>query len=470
MYAPIASTSGKGNKQVIKVDKFGRPLETKAKSNELKRYYRMEEPAAVVEDEENDVEDDESDDEIDELEATPASTFIDRARGAGGEESSEEEADDSDSGSEGSVTLAPATLRRRRTSPSRSPSIDLSESGYPLASGSELDQDDSEDDGPTVDPTKRIAVVNMDWDHIRASDLFRVLASSLSATALPAPAAPKISKNINKKFDADGEEVGPYKPPSRLNLAQGRLLSVKIYPSKFGTERMEREAREGPPAAVFSGRGGARASDEEEEDDTTTMKRKSKKSRKQREESEDEEVTEKDIIREQVENGDGEEYDGEALRQYQLERLRCVTRSLLVVFNFAHDVLRATDTTMLSLLSILFQPHLTYMVKLMVPNSSGLRTCLIYSKSILLFVSLFLLMFTFHRFVPVETSFEEDPIHDEATESTIAAAGPDYQGVEFVTDVRPRFFLPLSFCHSSPLIISSSTGLASFESQAHMGR
>lgn len=42
---------------------------------------------------------------------------------------------------------------------------------------------------------------------------------------------------------------------------------------------------------------------------------------------------------------------------------------------------------------------------------------------------------SWHRFVPDETSFEGDPVHDEATESTIAAAGPDYQGLEFVTDV-----------------------------------
>lgn len=39
-------------------------------------------------------------------------------------------------------------------------------------------------------------------------------------------------------------------------------------------------------------------------------------------------------------------------------------------------------------------------------------------------------------FVPDDTSFEEDIIHEEATESTVAAVGPAYQGVEFVTDVR----------------------------------
>lgn len=39
------------------------------------------------------------------------------------------------------------------------------------------------------------------------------------------------------------------------------------------------------------------------------------------------------------------------------------------------------------------------------------------------------------RYVPDDTSFEDDPINDEATEATVAAAGAAYQGVEFVTDV-----------------------------------
>lgn len=308
------------------MDKYGRPLETTAKSNELKRYYRLEEAAAEAapaevdldEDEEEAEEEDEEEDELTLDEPVAADKFIDRARGGGADESSEEDSDDSDS--EGSVTLASASvMRRKRASPSRSPSIDLSESGMPEM------QEDS-DDEPEVEPTKRVAVVNMDWDHLRALDLYRVLASSLSATALPAPAAPRPSKNINKKFDADGEEIGPYKAPSRLNLAQGRLLSLKIYPSSFGRERMEKEAIEGPPRAVFaSGRG----SDGEGDSDTAATKKKrrskSRKSRKQQEsesESDDDEVTERDLIREQLADGDGEDYDGEALRKYQLERLR----------------------------------------------------------------------------------------------------------------------------------------------------
>lgn len=284
----------------------------------------MEEPEVKV-DQVEEGEDGDEDDDKDEGDVVPEQNLLDLARGIGGEESSDEESD-SDSDAEGPVALAPTSTLRRGASPSRSPSIDLSESGNPF----DLGENDS-DDEPTVDATKRIAVVNMDWDHLRATDLYRVLASSLSATALAIPAPPRPSKNPNKKFDDQGEEIGPYKPASRLNLAQGRLLSLRIYPSKFGTERMEQETREGPPIAVFA-RGAAGNGDSDDEEDTSKLKKRksSKKSRRQRDDSEDEEITEKDIIREQLEEG-AENYDGEALRRYQLERLRLASLALLLV-------------------------------------------------------------------------------------------------------------------------------------------
>jgi hypothetical protein len=248
----------------------------------------------------------------------PEKSFLDMARGEGLMESSDEEGAGTDSSDdEGSVTLAPAMLRRRH--PSRSPSIDLSETEAVFANESDIDQDEeSEEEG--IDATTRLAVVNMDWDHIRAADLYRVLASSLSATAIPA-AKPKPSKTGITKFDADGNEIDDsYKPASRLTIAKGRLLHLRIYPSSFGAERMEREAREGPPTEVFAA-GGLGDSDEEDEG-TMVMGRKKKSSRrKRREEDSDDEITEKDIIRDQLEEG-GEDYDGEALRRYQLERLR----------------------------------------------------------------------------------------------------------------------------------------------------
>lgn len=304
-----------------KVDKYGRPLEAAAKTNELKRYYRMEEDAGAEADSKEEIEEesDLEDSEQDEEEPAEVKSFLDLARGEGLAESSDEEEKsglESDSDSDGSVTLAPATLRRRR-SPSRSASIDLSETGDVVDSGSELDLEEG-DEEPEVEATKRIALVNMDWDHLRAVDLYRVLASSLSATAVAPPTAPKPSKSSNKKFDAEGTEIGLYQAPARVTLAQGRLLSVKIYPSSFGRERMEREEREGPPKEVFN----ARISDGEDDESVMKMGRKKKSRKSKKVESDDEEITEKDILREQVEDGGEEDYDGEALRKYQLERLR----------------------------------------------------------------------------------------------------------------------------------------------------
>lgn len=342
-FPAVPESSGKKGAAGNKVDKYGRPLEKDSTGNDLKRYYRIEspEPGAVEgegQDEESgeDSGEEESEQEDDDDATATGKAFVDFARGEGGVESSDEEganphgSDSDDSDSEGSVTLGPATLRRPAR---RSPSIDLSETELPPTFGDDSDAESIADSNASDDatPSRRLAVVNMDWDHLRAVDLYRVLASSLSLTA---PAAPAPSKAHQKKFDDSGEEVGPYKPPSRLVLAKGRLLNLRIYPSMFGRERMEREAREGPPTDVFA----AAIANEEASDDGETMvlgrakpkpkqrrgKGKKKRAGDESESESDEEITEKDIVREQVEDG-AEDYDGEALRRYQLERLRCVS-------------------------------------------------------------------------------------------------------------------------------------------------
>ena len=70
-------------------------------------------------------------------------------------------------------------------------------------------------DIPMGEPTRRIAVLHLDWDHIEAQDLF-VLLSSFK--------------------------------PSPLSS----ILSVKVYISQFGKERMAKENLEGPPAHLFN--------------------------------------------------------------------------------------------------------------------------------------------------------------------------------------------------------------------------
>jgi hypothetical protein len=67
---------------------------------------------------------------------------------------------------------------------------------------------------PIGDETSRIAIVNLDWDHVKAKDIFKV-------------------------FDGF--------VPSR-----GDLKKVSVFPSEFGKERMEYEELNGPPTQVFN--------------------------------------------------------------------------------------------------------------------------------------------------------------------------------------------------------------------------
>ncbi|KAF1821395.1 uncharacterized protein K489DRAFT_358959 [Dissoconium aciculare CBS 342.82] len=86
----------------------------------------------------------------------------------------------------------------------------------------------------------------------------------------------------------------------------GKVQRVIIYPSQFGKERLQREELEGPPKEIFSAGKKKSAEDDEEEDE---------------EDSEDEEARiKKQLLDEQT--GEGDEFDTAKLRQYQLERLR----------------------------------------------------------------------------------------------------------------------------------------------------
>lgn len=78
--------------------------------------------------------------------------------------------------------------------------------------------------------TRRLAVVNIDWDHVRATHLYKVFASPLSSTG---PAA------SNRRFLGGA------------NITRGKVLNVRVYPSAFGKERMAREEKQGPPPEIF---------------------------------------------------------------------------------------------------------------------------------------------------------------------------------------------------------------------------
>lgn len=146
-----------------------------------------------------------------------------------------------------------------------------------------LDEDDTVDSLPHATPypkitpedeqesshrTRRIGIVDLDWDYVRATHLYKIFNSTISPV-----------KSTSKSDTVFTPAV------------QGKVLSVRIYPSKFGLERMAREEN-GPPVELFKKK-------------LTVY---------------EEDVNERTIY----ETGDSGEYDEDALRKYQLERLRCV--------------------------------------------------------------------------------------------------------------------------------------------------
>ncbi len=133
------------------------------------------------------------------------------------------------------------------------------------------------DQDSQVQHSRRIAVVNLDWDHVRARHLYKIFASLVSPTGAPVASGSR-NNGTSKK------SVG--------SVARGKVLSVRVYPSEFGKERMAREEEEGPPTEIF---------------------------KKQRDLA-PEEINERTVY----EVGEVDDYDEDALRKYQLERLRYV--------------------------------------------------------------------------------------------------------------------------------------------------
>lgn len=220
-----------------KVDRYGRKLSKDAGKRELEKFYRIgDENTEGLDGEVDDVDDDE---EV-ELELRRANARDAEIASSSSEESSSDEDD----------------------------SVDLEEDVFKFPD----EQREAGEGVPMGEPSSRLAVVNLDWDNIRAVDLMAVFSS--------------------------------------FTPGNGRISKIYIYPSKFGKERMAREEMEGPPKEIFVQRkpetkddDGAPASesDEDESDDR----------------EEDEEIK-KSLIQEDQ----GEEFDSAKLRRYQLERLR----------------------------------------------------------------------------------------------------------------------------------------------------
>ncbi|PSK46268.1 Pre-rRNA-processing protein esf1 [Elsinoe australis] len=245
-----------------KVDKYGRKIKSGSSKEQknLQRLYQAEN------DEESEGEEEEEDE--DEKLARMKGRGKGKGKNAGKGKLGVVGDSESESGLDEDENVEAELRRVEKYDPARGGGF---ESSSDESSSDEEDEVEAElaDEGenqpqvPMGEVSRRLAVVNLDWDNIRAMDVMAV--------------------------------AGSFVP------ADGRIESVAIYPSEFGKERLEREELEGPPKEIFALNKDKSRDEEDEESD-----------------EEDEEE-----IKKKLQQGDaGEEFDTAALRRYQLDRLR----------------------------------------------------------------------------------------------------------------------------------------------------
>jgi hypothetical protein len=250
------NSSATGKK--VKIDRYGRKLKASDAEKDLDKYYEHEEDKqdsdassseeASQDDEELKSEEKPKEVKLDESgsESEPESdnveSVLDKARGEGLASSSESDSD--------------------------SDSSDESDNEVEFEEDSEIELEDTKPE--EGEPTKSFAVVNLDWDNIRAVDLMATLIS--------------------------------FVPKS------GIIKSVTIFPSEFGKQQMQKEEIEGPPKELFKSKKKVEVESDSDSDDELDVNNADDLER---------------AARKLYQEDDGEEdYDNKALRRYQLQRLR----------------------------------------------------------------------------------------------------------------------------------------------------
>lgn len=258
----LAKLNSTATGKKVKIDRYGRKLKETDGENDLKKYYEHEE-------------------ESDEETGSDSESESESEAVAGEEEKAEaKKLKDSDSSSEESESDEAPILDRARGEGLASSSDDSDDSGSDSSSDSESDEDLFEGESdieiedskpPEGDPTSSFAVVNMDWDNLRAVDLMATFISFVPKT--------------------------------------GSIKSVSIYPSEFGKEQLQREEIEGPPKDLFKSKKKKKEEDSDSESDDDLDLNNAEDLEK--------------ATRKLYEDDDGQEdYDSKALRRYQLQRLR----------------------------------------------------------------------------------------------------------------------------------------------------
>lgn len=218
------------------VDKYGRRV-NKSNSEDLKKYYELDSSAEDSDEEEEELKKKKEKKKVKNVSESEQEPSADSSEEDEDEEREKEEKaiiqQDSDVDENDALVSdgeeVPKTLRERLVDSN----IDYARGEGRLITDSSSDDETSEDEDPemyidhvwgelandaetTEESTKRLAVCNMDWDRVRAVDLMVLFSSFL--------------------------------PPG------GSVLSVKIYPSEFGKERMKEEELHGPPELVGLGK------------------------------------------------------------------------------------------------------------------------------------------------------------------------------------------------------------------------
>ncbi|CEI68428.1 Pre-rRNA-processing protein esf1 [Fusarium venenatum] len=223
-----------------KVDRYGRKIKSDSKKKALQRLYEEED-----EEDEEDGKIEVDDDEVVQKELLKAHENYDPARGGGFSSSeddseSEEEEEDSDEEEGGAQVDTEGDMQRFQ---------------------------DEQNEVEAGEVTNRIAIVNLDWDHVKSTDLMALFNSFLPETG-------------------------------------GKIDKITVYPSEFGKERMQQEEVEGPPKALFKNTRNQDSDSDSEDSD------------------EDSEDGDERIKKSLLEEGDDQDFDSDALRSYQLDRLR----------------------------------------------------------------------------------------------------------------------------------------------------
>ncbi|XP_005175348.2 ESF1 homolog [Musca domestica] len=262
------------------VDKYGRRV-NRSNADDLRKYYEL-----------NSSDDEEKEEEEEDKVGGQESEKDDSEEDEQEEREKEEKAiiQESDVDENDALTSddeeMPKSLRDRLLDPN----IDYARGEGRLITDSSSDDDSSEDDedpemyidhvwgeldndaDTTDESTRRLAVCNMDWDRVRAVDLMVLFNSFLPRG--------------------------------------GSILSIKIYPSEFGKERMKEEELHGPPELVGLDK------------DSRNPKKESDKPKKKKKTSGSDDEDDELVVEQDSDAEEGDEYHMEKLRQYQLNRLR----------------------------------------------------------------------------------------------------------------------------------------------------